>query len=62
MGHIVTAPLVVTKGETGSDLYLYQGTQVPEFVKVDELKRLEEAGLIASDEAEKKTAKSAAAK
>jgi len=57
MAHIVTAPLVVTKGETGSDLYLYQGTQVPEFVKADELKRLEEAGLIEKATASKSSSK-----
>ena len=56
----MSAPLVVTKGETGSDLYLYQGAVVPEFVKAEELKRLAADGLITEDEVPKAASKAAA--
>jgi len=60
MSYRVTAPLVITKGETGSDLYLYQGAIVPEFVKADELKRLKADELIEDDGAAKSAPKSSA--
>jgi predicted transcriptional regulator len=46
MAHIVTGPLVITKKEDGSDLYLYQGSEVPDFVSADEIKRLVDIGLV----------------
>lgn len=49
MGHIVTAALVITRNEDGSDLYLYAGAPVPERVKGDELKRLVDEGFVAED-------------
>ena len=50
MGYIVTAPLVITRKEDGSDLYLYAGTSVPGYVKDDELLRLIEGEFIAEGE------------
>lgn len=47
MAHIVTAPLVITKKEDGSDLYLYQGAALPSFAKTAEIKRLSDEGFIA---------------
>lgn len=44
--HYVTAPLVITKHEDGSHLYLYQGAVLPSHVSADERKRLSDAGLI----------------
>jgi hypothetical protein len=44
--HVVTAPLVITKNEDGSDLYLYFGTSLPQHIKGDELKRLSSEGFI----------------
>jgi hypothetical protein len=46
MAHIVTAPLVITKKEDGSDLYLYQGSVVPSNVSASEIKRLSERQFI----------------
>lgn len=40
MAYKVTAPLVITKHVDGSDLYLYQGAVLPDFVGGDELDRL----------------------
>lgn len=57
MSYHVSAPLVITKGESGSDMYLYQGAPVPESVKADELKRLEEGGLIEKDSSDSKSPK-----
>lgn len=37
----VSAPLVITKKQDGSDLYLYQGAVLPDFVSDDEVKRLQ---------------------
>ena len=56
MSYHVSAPLVITKGESGSDMYLYQGAPVPESVNADEIKRLEESGLIEKDASESKSA------
>jgi hypothetical protein len=44
--HIVTAPLVITKKEDGSDLYLYEGAVLPDHVSADEAKRLSDLGLV----------------
>lgn len=46
MAHIVTAPLVITKKEDGSDLYLYESASLPDHVSADEVKRLSELGMI----------------
>lgn len=46
MAHIVTSPLVITKKEDGSDLYLYEGAELPDFVKADEIKRLNGLGFL----------------
>lgn len=40
MAHKVVVPLVITKKEDGSDLYLYQGAVLPDFVSDEEVKRL----------------------
>jgi predicted transcriptional regulator len=44
--HIVSAPLVITKKEDGSDLYLYEGAVLPDAVSDDEVKRLVGLGLV----------------
>lgn len=46
MAHIVTSPLVITKKEDGSDLYLYEGATLPDFVSADEIKRLVGLGMV----------------
>lgn len=46
MAHIVTGPLVITKKEDGSDLYLYEGAQLPDHIGADEIKRLANLGLV----------------
>lgn len=46
MSHVVTAPLVITKKDDGSDLYLYEGAELPEHVSSDETARLLAAGLV----------------
>jgi hypothetical protein len=59
MAYKVTSPLVITKKEDGSDLYLYEGAVVPDFVSDDEVKRLSADKLIekAGDESAKSAAK-----
>lgn len=47
MSHVVTAPLVITKKDDGSDLYLYEGAELPDHVSSDETARLVSAGLVA---------------
>ncbi|MCW2898486.1 MAG: hypothetical protein JWO67_751 [Streptosporangiaceae bacterium] len=42
----VTAPLVITKKQDGSDLYLYRGAVLPDFVSDDEVKRLSDDGFL----------------
>ena len=54
--HVVTTPLVITKNEDGSDLYLYFGTPLPQHIKGDELKRLSNEGYIGKLTAEELTA------
>lgn len=46
MAHIVTAALVITKKQDGSDLYLYENAELPDWVSADEIQRLTEKGLI----------------
>jgi hypothetical protein len=46
MAHIVTAPLVISKKEDGSDLYLYDGAELPAHVPADEVKRLTDLGMV----------------
>jgi hypothetical protein len=40
MAHQVVVPLVITKKQDGSDLYLYEKAVLPDFVSDDEVKRL----------------------
>jgi hypothetical protein len=44
--HVVTAPLVVVKDETGADLYLHRGDVVPDATLGTLLERLLSQGLI----------------
>jgi hypothetical protein len=55
--HVVTSPLVIAKKEDGSDLYLYEGSELPDFVKADDVKRLVALGLVdkVADGAKSKT-------
>lgn len=46
MAHIVTGPLVITKKEDGSDLYLYENSVLPDHISADEIKRLTDLGLV----------------
>lgn len=50
--HVVTAPLVIAKRADGSDVYLYEGTPLPDGLKEGEAKRLKDAGLVGSPESE----------
>ncbi len=53
--HIVTAPLVIAKRADGSDVYVYEGVQLPEGLKDGEVERLVTAGLVGSDESDEKS-------
>jgi hypothetical protein len=44
----VTGALVITKNEDGSDLYLYEGAELPDFIDKGEVKRLTDLGLVES--------------
>jgi hypothetical protein len=46
MGYTVTAALVVSTTDDGRQFYAYQGQQLPEFVKGDQLKRFVDEGLV----------------
>ena len=46
MGYVVTGALVISKRENGSDLYLYEGAELPERTDKDEIKRLVDLGLV----------------
>lgn len=46
MAFKVTTPLVITKKQDGSDLYLYQGAVLPDFVSDEEVKRLSDGGFV----------------
>lgn len=50
MSYAVTSPLVITKKLDGSDLYLYEGAFLPDFVSADEVKRLETLGMVSEVE------------
>jgi hypothetical protein len=56
--HVVTAPLIITKREDGSDLYLYEGAELPDFIEAEEVKRLTDLGLVGDPEADAKSSKS----
>lgn len=58
MAHVVTAPLVIAKNEDGSDLYLYEGAQLPSHVKGDALKALVDSGLVEERKADEPRAAS----
>lgn len=60
MAYIVTGALVITKREDGSDLYLYQGSELPDFVEKDEAKRLVDLGLVENTGSNKAAGKPAA--
>lgn len=60
MANIVTAPLVIAKRADGSDVYLYEGVQVPE-LKDGEVERLVEGGLIGDPTKDDKPARKPAA-
>lgn len=49
MAYVVTSPLVIAKKQDGSDLYLYENAEVPDFVSADEIKRLTALGMIAKE-------------
>lgn len=51
MDYFVTAPLVITRAENGSDLYLYQGAPLPSHVKAEEVARLKADKLIGGEAA-----------
>lgn len=44
MTHIVTAPLAIAYKPDGSQLFLYQHSEVPENISDDEVKRLVTSG------------------
>lgn len=44
--YTVTAPLVITKKDDGSDLYLYEGAFLPEGLADSEVKRLVDGGFV----------------
>lgn len=50
MSYSINAPLVITRNEDGSDLYLYQGSPLPSHVRGDELKRLKDGGFLSGDD------------
>ena len=54
--HVVTAPLVIVKDDQGRDLYLYQGSEVPDVVSAENIKRLKDDGMIATPKAAEKEA------
>lgn len=52
MPYKVTAPLVVSTDDEGRQHYAYQGQQLPDFVKGDQLKRFKDEGLVEETKAE----------
>lgn len=46
MAYQVVKPLVITKKQDGSDLYLYFGAVLPDFVSDEEVKRLSDEGFV----------------
>lgn len=55
MAAVVTAPLVITKKEDGSDLYLYEGAELPDHISADEVQRLTDLGLVEASSGGKKS-------
>lgn len=53
--HVVTAPLVVVKGEGGGDVYLYEGDDVPADTDTTHVARLAAAGLLARKQVPRST-------
>lgn len=49
--YIVKSPLVIARDEAGRDVYLYQGTAVPNGIPAAELERLSADGFIEAVEA-----------
>lgn len=47
MPYIVTAPLVITKNENGSDRYLYENALLPDDASQKEIDRLVTLGMVA---------------
>lgn len=47
---IVTAPCVIARDGEGRDHYLYRGTQVPDNIPVDEVKRLGDLGVLGTED------------
>lgn len=60
MAYQVVAPLVITKNTDGSDLYLYYGSILPDFVSDEEVKRLAEGKFIDGESAKASAKKSTA--
>jgi hypothetical protein len=60
MAYKVIKPLVITKKQDGSDLYLYEGAVLPDFVSDEEVKRLLDGEFVekSGDEPAKSAAKS----
>jgi hypothetical protein len=46
MSHVVTKPLVISKKPDGSDLYLYEGAELPDYLSDAEVKRLVDLGFV----------------
>lgn len=59
MAYRVKAPLVIVKDEDRKDQYLYEGATLPSYVKGDDLKRLQEEGLVEEVKAEEQPASQA---
>lgn len=57
MSHIVTAPLVISKKADGSDLYLYEGSELPDWASDDEIKRLVDLGMVEKVDGRKPSSK-----
>lgn len=55
----VTAALVIATREDGSHVYVYEGHELPDGLARDEVKRLQDAGLVSKD---KEPAKAPASK
>jgi len=51
MAYVVTAPLVISKFPNGSDRYLYQGAELPEDTKPEDVERFLKEGFVADPDA-----------
>ncbi|HEY5200207.1 MAG TPA: hypothetical protein VIJ31_04790 [Acidothermaceae bacterium] len=49
MSRVVKAPLVITKSDTGHDLYLYEGAELPAHASAAEVARLDALGFLAAE-------------